>query len=635
MLNDKLEILLSYLQDKEYHTARELSEKLQVSTKTIRIRIKELNSYLLDYGAQVESKPKIGYWLEIHDEDKYRETDKQPEKDWIPTTSTERVSYILAYLLNRDEYIKMEDLADFLYISRNTLSADLKKVEYIFNMYDLELERRPNYGVRVIGKEFDKRICIANNLINRNFMRDNGKIQQELYDLGNSVLTTIQQFHIKLSEVSFDSLVTHVYITIKRIRRRAQVEIDNDKVEELVGEQIMQATRLLVEVLEQKEDITFEANDISYLALHLASKTSSDFFGKYGTNTVISSQIDHLSLQMIETVFKGFTLDFRDNLELRMSLNQHMVPLDIRLKYNIPLKNPLLDEVKKQYAFAYTIAASACTVLNDYYQVDMTEDEIGYFAMIFGLALEKQDKTIDKKNIVVVCASGKGTTQLFIYRYKQAFGKYIDHMYECTTYELETFDFKGKKIDYVFTTIPIYNKLPVPIFEVNIFLEKDDILTYRDIFEQGDTTTLNHFYKKELFFTEIHGESKEKVIQQLCDLTSEFYDLPPDFYDAVMKREQLGQTDFGNLAAIPHPMYTITKESMVTVGVLDEPIWWGHNDVQVVFLIAISKEEDVDIENFYQMTTQLLFDGESLQYLIKHPTFNVLMDLLGNQASNN
>lgn len=454
------------------------------------------------------------------------------------------------------------------------------------------------------------------------------KKKQEQQKIGDIILEVINKYKMRISEISLESLIIHSYIALGRIRRNFSIEISREKIEKLVGEEAMMASKDIATLIEEKMQIFLGENETTYLALHLGAKLSSNSFKKYGTNVVISGEIDELVLCMIDTVYKGFKIDFRDNLELRMSLNQHMVPFNIRMQYAIPLKNPLIQEIKKEYAFAYTIAATACTVLNEYYKTDIVEDEIGYFAMLFALALEKKDRKIDKKNILVVCASGKGTTQLFIYKYKQAFGKYINNIYECTAYELESFQFEEKDIHYVFTTVPINCKVPIPVFEVNLFLEHKDIATYSELFEMGSNEFLHKYYKKSLFLTNIEANTKADVIQFMCEHTRNYYDIPSEFYEVVMKREELGQTDFGNLVAIPHPYQVITKESFVTVGILKEPIWWGHNDVQVVFLIAISTEEDADIERFYQLTTKLLFDGSDMEYLIENPEFEILMNLL-------
>lgn len=625
-----MEFLLQELSEVEYRTAETLAHKLNISEKTVRIRIKELNEYLTEHGALILSRKGLGYKLVITAEKKFDKLIRS-KNGQLPTTSSERVPYILAYLLNRADYIKIEDICDFLYVSRNTLIADLKRVEYILNMYELNLERRPNYGIIICGSEFNKRVCMANSLIKWNdFIIEDSRKQVELHIVGGIILGVINKHKLRIPEISFDNLVMHTYIAIRRIKRSCSI-VFGESQDIAINEKMLQAAEDIAGQIQEQFGICYDRNEITYLAIHLCAKTSSDSNGKYGSNVVISGKIDELVLQMLSIVYESFKFDFRDNLELRMNLNQHMVPFDVRMQYGIPLKNPILYQIKKEYALAYTIASGSCTVLKEHYKKEIPENEIGYFAMIFALALEKQNKTIEKRNVVVVCVSGKGSSQLFLYKYKQAFGKFIDKIFECNIFELENFDFRGNKIDYVFTTVPVHSIVPVPVFEVNLFLESRDIITFSEMFEKGSSHFLHHYYRKELFLPSLTARTREAVLEELCKHAGKYYDLPKDFFQAVMKREEMGQTDFGNLIAIPHPYKIITKDHFVVVGILEEPIWWEHNEVQVVFLIALSMDSDADIERFYQLTTNFLFDGEKVRELIHNPDFERLINLLCNR----
>ena len=54
----------------------------------------------------------------------------------------------------------------------------------------------------------------------------------------------------------------------------------------------------------------------------------------------------------------------------------------------------------------------------------------------------------------------------------------------------------------------------------------------------------------------------------------------------------------------------------------------GHNDVQLVLLIALSQEPDADIEKFYQIMTDLISDETAVVQMLQNPTFENLMRLL-------
>ena len=183
--------------------------------------------------------------------------------------------------------------------------------------------------------------------------------------------------HIRISETSFENLIVHIVIANQRIQSgQPMIYSENARTEmrQLVGDKILTTAQAVCTALQKQFDIVYTEDEQYYIALHISGKASSDSQGKYGSNLVISAQIDELVLKMLNAVYEGMLLDFRDNLELRVSLNQHMVPLDIRMRYNIPLKNPILKQIQQQYAFAYTVAVCGCTALIDHYGKEVPED---------------------------------------------------------------------------------------------------------------------------------------------------------------------------------------------------------------------------------------------------------------------
>ena len=76
-------------------------------------------------------------------------------------------------------------------------------------------------------------------------------------------------------------------------------------------------------------------------------------------NFVIPENIDQLSLRILQLISNEYHLDILNDFDIRMTLNQHLVPFDIRMRYEIPLKNPLLQEIKENYSLAYQAARIA------------------------------------------------------------------------------------------------------------------------------------------------------------------------------------------------------------------------------------------------------------------------------------
>lgn len=625
-MNDDMRTILDILSTEQSISSLEIASIVHLSDKTVRSRLKSLGEELHSHGAELHARTGKGYLLVIRDEKEY-EAWKQEWGEPIPTSLTGRVYYILSYLLNHSDYIKLEDLSQMLYVSRNTITADLKQVECILDLHHLKIERRPNYGICLMGTEFNRRLCIANCLYKNCMNYKSTWIQKQEGKTVSEIASFIAKtYKMKISESSFESLIVHVVIANERIRNNLNLNYSDASRREMmgiVGNRGMEAAQEMSQEICKRLDVSYNDDEKLYLALHLCGKVSLEHQGRYGNTLVISSLIDELVLKMINAVYEGTSIDFLDNLELRMSLNQHMVPLDIRLRYDIPMKNPILEQIKKEYAFAYTIGVCACSVLTNQYQKEVPEDEIGYIAILFALAMNKKEKFTQKYNIVVVCASGRGTSQLFMIKYKQVFGKYINKIRECSVFDLEELDFKGQEIDFVFSTIPLNMSLPVPVFEVSLLLNEEEINSYQRIFENGNDSFIHHYFSSKLFIPLLKAEHKEDALKQICEFTGKKASVPADFYESVMKREEMGQTDFGNLVAIPHAYRVIGGKKFVTVALLEKPIWWGHHDVQVIFLISLS-EDDPEVEQLYRTITNYLSDLHLVEETIQKRTFSNL-----------
>ena len=139
---------------------------LGVSPKTIRSSMTFVGEILkIAGGAKLISKTGSGYFLEIFDEKEFRVftqtfNAKYLDAYWIPTHASGRVTYIIRRLLFTNQPLKMEKLMDELYISRVTLTKDLREVRRLFKMYHLRLEHRAKYGLRVQGKEMHLRVML-------------------------------------------------------------------------------------------------------------------------------------------------------------------------------------------------------------------------------------------------------------------------------------------------------------------------------------------------------------------------------------------------------------------------------------------------------------------------------------------
>ncbi len=643
MINRDMMGLYSMLSEDDYTTAQALAGPLHVSSKTVRNQLKNLNAILSDYDMSVDSKNGAGYRLKVRDQDKRREFEDQLwEQEMIrgdvPDSPDERVNYLVNYLLHSDNYVKLDDLSALLYVSNKTLTSNLKEVEKILADYNLTLARKPKYGIKVEGTEFDIRLCIAGNdpraqAIGRQV--DNIRTTEEDEELAlieDCIQDCLSRYPFIISNVAYRDLVIHLIIALRRMSGGHYVELTEDP----AAREDQTSYQMASEMLNNLKDhygVEITESETEYISIHLEAKeTLQAVLPESGDDSyvVVSGEVHELVDAMLSAVYSAFRFDFRQDFEMTVALCRHLVPMIVRLQHGIRLENPLLSEIKQQYALAYTMATTACVVLSQKYHTVVREDETGYVALLFALALERKKSQISKKNILMVCATGQASSELMQYQYQMEFGAYINSIRVCDVGRVADYDFTD--VDYVFTTVPITVKLPVPVQEVEYFLRGSSIAAVKRTLTRNYDHTITDIYREELFLAHQNFRTKDEALQIMCDYAREHGYADKNLIGSVRAREEIAKTAFGNLIAMPHPLEIMGEQPFVCVALLDRPIQWIEEDpdsyVQAIFLISVANVNNYDVQEFYQVTTCLFMNEANIRELLKNQTFDELMDLL-------
>lgn len=619
-------LLCEVLYGETFLKMSELVNQMQVSEKTVRGLLNRIDEFLEGQGAVLERKYGEGYRLSVTDQETFDRFWEQQPKRYVPATSQRRAQYMAAGLILSGDYVKVEEFCERFYVSRKVISADLKQTERIFAMFDLTLERKPRYGIRLVGSEFSRRQCLAF------LLRHAGKHLPQ--DVSREFLTEETAARIlaeglnagsyEIFDEDFSELVLQLRLEMFRFQRGFLVTLEEFDGQDYLQEKDIQTAERCAQALERAQGIVLPVAEIKYLAVQFSGKRG--FYTVNDENLVVDMEINRLVNEILDYVYEMFSLDFSRDFDLQTALRKHMVSLRVRLKYHLTLKNSMLEEIRKIYSFSYAVAAQAATVLASYFHTIVPEAEIGYLALCFALAMERRKKTRYRRNIVLVCATGGGTAKLFEYRFRECFEDYLNQVTVCSSLELEKIDFKD--IDCIFSTVPIPVRVPVPVYQIQYFLDNAHIKQVKnilqDVKEEGSAA---RYFPEDLFFRDLEGSSRKEVLEYLCTLVEQRRRLPADFKDQVFKREEMMQTDLIPMVAMPHPYRPMSDETFVSVAVLKKPIYWHMNQVQVVFLLSISSGRE-DLEHFYKTSLGLMMNEEAIKRLISEKDYGTFLELL-------
>ena len=627
-MDERSRTILNLLLEQKSVTAEQLAAHLHTSEKTVRNCVKSLRLLLEKHGALITSRPKVGFVLEIQDPELFQtfldsQSPAQPSDSG--GESSQRIIQILqVFLSNLDRYVKVEELEEQLYLSKSSLSRELKSLRQLLSKRNLGFEIKPNHGMRIVGTEYDIRICIADYITKQDLSLSTAKEYDTLLAAVLEVLELVRQEEkLNLTNFGYENLVSHLYVAVSRIRQNKEIILDPAHLEGLKKRPEFQAACRIGQLLEERLSLSIPEAELGYITIHLAAKGSLPL-SRQNDSLEISPEINALVTEILEEIYRRYCLDFRGDFDLVMALCLHLVSLDVRLRYELNLENPILQDILQRFQLAFLITQSCVNeVIQRHYGRELSDDEISYLTLHINLALERMKNGPEKKRLLIICATGAGTSQLLKYEYGRRFKNYVSSIKVADPSRVTPKDLE--EADYILTTISLSLPCSKPVLQVHPLINVGDLTKVESTLEQESRVL--EFFSPRLFFPHLKGNTPEQVVREMLPAIAAEHSLPGDFLQLVEEREKLGCISFQSLVAFPHPNRPCVERTFVAAGVLEHPIVWGGNRVQLVYLMALTKEKNngEPLPVLYQVTGQLLTDIERVRDIVKKRDYQCLV----------
>ena len=611
------------LKDGKYHTSLELADILNISDRTCRKYIKILSEILIKKNVEIESKPRFGYLLKDNNISENELFHNEVKK--IPNSANDRLIYLINKLISEDRYIKLFDVSEEIYTSSKTLSQDLKKVSELLENYNLFLERKPYYGIRLQGNEIDIRnfyIDVLEKRLNENDIEDDVKLK--IVEIAENISINFRGKNIKISDISLQNLAISFYVTLNRIDKNYLIEdiIENeDELFKVKKGEIKACINDLKNIFNLKKDMS--ERDVDYLTIRFMT-----------TETMTYSSIKNLDVKdiqkLIEDIFfyinVTFKIDLSNDEMLYKNLYTHLIALVIRLRFGIKTQNPLIDDIKKNIPFEYNLSQYVCSRIGEKYSKELSEDEVGYIAVILHMAKEI-NKRNRKKNILLICPSGRGISKFLTYTFKNSFSEYLNEINACGLSDLKYINLD--EIDIVFSLVDDKLNINKPVYKIKYFLNSDDLENIKKILDDNKEY-VNSIFAKELFFHFEEEINKKNLISFVSNKFKEYIKFNDDLESLIIEREKLGMTEISEDVAIPHPIHVIPSVNKIAVCLLDKSIKWINNEVKIVLFMLINNSNGEN-EKIYKLLTKVVNDKKIIDKILKNPIYenyiNILKDL--------
>lgn len=586
--------LLKILYDAgDYISSIRLADELDISIRTVKSEIKSINAIIALTNSFIISKYGKGYLLKLSNQfDKSLVEGKRFNHFF--DSNQDRIIYILRKLLLADNYIKIEKLADDLYISRGLLTKILKDVRSQLIRFRLSIVNKPNYGILIKGNEKDKRLAISDYFfhsdieLNTEYLKDFSKIgynKQKNRDLFKYIDEILYKYKIDLSEYSVNNLIVHLYITLSRIHSGHQIEISSELNSKNSVEH--KAARELLDYFQTKINIDVTCEEIDFIAEHIKSKRILDVV------LLSDSEIRKLK-QCIEVMYleinNNFGFDFTLDSELYQYLYLHIPQMVRRLQAHMTIRNTSVIDNKRRYLFATKVTHSACAVIEQYYNVRVDLNEFGYLLLYFNLAIIKFEVN---KIIKIGIFTGRSRPESMMYLNE------VREQFPSRKYDIENIQKISEDYDLIISLYKCDTEVSCPL----VIIENDDYMNkvQKIVYEiRYQNLNINKYLQDEYIYFNLEGETK-------ADVCRNFYKLLYDrnlITDIPNSANEFIDDEIGNGIVHFQDSYRIVRKNMWFICTLKKPIYWDKQSVKILMLTKTKKENDKDLYNLCRIVSK-------------------------------
>lgn len=621
--SSRLEEIFIQISKNEFTTIKELTNSFHVTDRTIRTDIQAINLEIAKYECEILLKRKSGYYLMSYNKDKFKELQNQIEKQTNVLTFNsldDRIKYILQKLLYSQDYVILDDLANEVFVSRNTLQNYIKPIKETLETYNLIYVSKPNLGVKVFGNEKDKRECLLNEILCKDtptyiigFTKEEQMLFRDidLFEIQTLVNQLLNKHDIHASDYDRKNLIMHCALMISRVKTENYIPFD---VQFPIQDDIYELIEQLCIQLENKFDIQITSGEKQYIYLHIASNTHMNI---YSVNTV---KLQNQITKLLEVIYEEYNFDLRQDAILKKDLFNHFSSILSSKNIYMNKKNPLLNTIKTNFPLPFEITLTSTAKV---FSEALTEDEIGYISLHIGAAIEQCFTSMyQKKRVVLVCGSGIATTRMLEARLQTFFNSKIVIVNKISYAEFMHYDFAN--IDFVISTIPIQSD-NIPVEIVDFTLNNTDIekISKRLSHMDKKANFVTKFFDKQLFLHKSNAVTKEDVLKELAHLLENQNIVSDTFIHSVLKRESIACTNLNDIFAIPHPMEACSNETKVAVAILDQSVEWNdkHEEVQIIFMISIKQGEQKQFEHLYDLFIEIVGNTKLQQDIVHSNSF--------------
>ena len=623
---NRLARILNIMEQKQSVTVDYLSEKMDVSPKTIKNDIKEINNSLEGH-AIVENK-RNSYVFYIFDTDGYEQVkNKVYAHDDFMNSPNSRIVFIMQKLMNTDCPYLTDELAYDMNIGRSTVNGDLKRLRKILEEYEIEILGKTNTGISLNGDELEIRFFILENMYD-GIYKD--------YPLDSDLIDAIKQIALEyeLDSVAVEYFIKFFTVMIDRFLNGNPLSKLDKKYEELKESSAYIFAREIANNISKVLMTDLPEEEILFISIPIAGMRTPT-----NIKTIEKLQVKKTTEDLILKIKDKIKQEMNINIQSEQIMHEFMYHIQFminRMKYGFKIRGIDCEEIKSSNSVAYTVAEVAASVIQNEENIEISNEEIALMSVYFGILIDKSNLEKNKiYNIAIICGTGRISARVVESNLKKIIkNETVMDLYSDSNIDSEILD----KYDLVVSTVKLDIDTKSEIIYIKDVLDRSelkrkiDLLKYSDnkeiSFIKGMDSIMLGILDENRFFVLDKNYSYSENVNMMIDILENEGHLDGGFKERIRKREEKSSMIFEDTVAFPHTINYASKNIELALGVVPENMSDKKGkDIKLVFLLGLPEDDgdDTVLVKIYDEIIKIASDKELVEEISKIENYKDLL----------
>jgi transcriptional antiterminator len=448
--------------------AETLAADLHLTDRVVRYNLPSVEAYFGERGLRMVKRPGVGIWTEgpAHARAAVA-TDLDGAAGPSVLDAGDRQARILVALLRTaPAALSSSTFEARLAVSRPTIRRDVREAEAWLEQHRLHLKRLPGVGVVVVGGELAIRgglLAVVLESAPPQLLVDHLPVVPDEGARPERTPTDVERLVAELDLPAMRAILGAVYpglvddasvmtsaglflgILALRVREGHVARMNSGRLRSLLDHPAAADATQIAEGLHERTGIAPGRSDVAAITESLLGH---QIVGEPPEAAAVDVRtIDRIIASAAERLHPSLA----DDEQLRASLTEHIRRLHVRLRFGLPVSNPLQQEVRRRYPDVYRVAAELLVDVVPVAGSPLPSEEIGLLTMYLAGSLERL-RLRPKVRVTVVCPAGMATAWILVSRLVAEFPQIeVDRVVSKAALDTQA----DRQSDLIVSTIPL------------------------------------------------------------------------------------------------------------------------------------------------------------------------------------